>query len=109
MNEAERARELARARAELEELLSKPIPKKKLPEQPKRDAEVFRMLPGSRWVARPVAASAYVAYEPTWRDRWEETRRAVADAAPEARDQWGLGLWGQETMDDVVKRQNGND
>jgi hypothetical protein len=108
--------DVEKARAELEEFLSKPFPKKRPPPsnpEVKRDAEVFQMLPGKRpWVARPVAASSYVGYAPTQADRLEEIRREVAKAAREARlraDRFGLGLWSRETIDDVVRRQNGDD
>jgi hypothetical protein len=105
MNEREKAR------LELEEILSKPFPKKS--QAPPKDAEVYQMFPGKRrWVAHPVAASAYVPYEPTFQDELMETQRAVAQAARRARvqrDEFGLGHWGFETLDELVRRQNGDD
>jgi len=108
--------EREKARRELAEILSKPFPKKKNdPQPPPEDAQVYRIIPGRqkrKWIAQPVAASAYVPYEPTSQDALlAETREAVAQAAREARlrDPSGLGLYRHETLDELVKRQNGND
>jgi hypothetical protein len=64
-----------------------------------------------KWTAEPVATVNSVRYEPKDIDRLIELRRANAQWAREARmrhDPFGLGLYGQyETIDDVVRRQEG--
>jgi hypothetical protein len=53
--------------------------------------------------------TSYVAVEPTAADEIEELRRAVANAARAERmqaDPLGIGLYGGESMADVVKRQD---
>jgi len=59
---------------------------------------------------RRLKAGTTVAYEPTALDRLVEVQRAVAAAARAdrlARDPFGVGLYGGETIDNVVRRQNG--
>jgi hypothetical protein len=101
----------------VEEWLNTPWPSerpKPKPPAPKA-AEVTPLWPWRRrrWTAEPVAATSYVAVEPTTADFLEEARRANARAARDARrraDPLGCGIWVQdETMDEIVRRQNGDD
>ena len=87
-----------------------PEPKPK-PLPPPADVIPFNPFPiGRRWSAEPSATVNSVPYEPTALDRLVEVQRAVAAAARAdrlARDPFGVGLYGGETIDDVVRRQNG--
>jgi hypothetical protein len=82
--------------------------------KPLPEAEIvpFNPWPVSRaWTAEPLGTVNSVPYEPTALDRLVETQRAVAAAARAdrlARDPFGLSLYGEETIDDVVRRQNGD-
>ena len=96
--------------------LEGPEPPPKPKPKPEPEADVIRFEPwGPRrpWRAEPPAASNSMPYEPTALDRLMETQRAVAAAARadrRRRDPFGLGLYGdRENIDDVVRRQNGDE
>ena|SRR6516225_180936 len=109
---------LAERRAEFERLLAQPMPDASPEEiarnaalRRQKNAEVFELWPWrkQRWTAEPTKTTSYVAVEPTAADEIEELRRAVANSAREARmqaDPLGIGLYGGETMADVVRRQD---
>jgi hypothetical protein len=99
----------------IKKFLEGPEPPPK-PRPPEPEAGVIQLDPwGPRrpWRAEPPAASNALPYEPTDLDRLVETQRRVAAAARadrQRRDPWGLGLYGEyETIDDLVRRQNGDD
>jgi len=81
------------------------------PAPPKAEIVPFNPFPPRRrWTAEPPAASNSMPYVPSALDRLVETQRAVAQAAREdrrRRDPFGLGLYGYETIEDLVRRQNG--
>jgi hypothetical protein len=96
----------------VEELLKGPKPKPK-PLPPAAEVVPFNPFPvGRKWTAEPLGTVNAVPYEPTAIDRLVEVQRAVAQAARAdrlARDPFGLGHWGGETIEDVVRRQNGDE
>ena len=108
--------ELAALRKEFDRLITEGPPRVKPPEPPPApDAEVVPFNPwGPRrpWRAEPLAASNALPYEPTALDRQIEMQRANAQAARLdrlRRDPFGLAIYGgHETIDDVVRRQNGD-
>jgi hypothetical protein len=108
--------ELKAAKERFAERLAEPIPRAKPKPKPEPEAEVvpFNPFPWGRrrWTAEPVGTTSYRAWEPTGLDRLAEVQRAVASAARQSRasrDPFGIGHWGHETMDDLIRRQNGDD
>jgi hypothetical protein len=84
--------------------------------RPKPEPPVAEVIPfnpwGPRrpWQALPPAASNAMPYQPTDIDRLVELQRANAQAAIEdrlRRDPFGTGIWGHESLEDLVRRQNG--
>jgi hypothetical protein len=75
-------------------------------------AEVIPLNPwpvGRKWTAEPSATVNSMPYVPTAIDRLVELQRAnaaAARAARLARDPCGVGLYGEETIEDIVRRQN---
>jgi hypothetical protein len=64
---------------------------------------------GRKWTAEPLGTVNSVPYQPTDIDRLVEVQRAVAEAARAdrlRRDPFGCGLYGMETIEDVVRRQD---
>jgi hypothetical protein len=97
----------------IEEILKGPKPKPK-PLPPAADVVPFNPFPvGRKWTAEPLGTVNSVPYEPTTIDRLVELQREVAAAARadrRRRDPFGLGIWGgAESIDEVVRRQNGDD
>jgi hypothetical protein len=96
----------------VEEILKGPKPKPK-PLPPAAEVVPFNPFPvGRKWTAEPLGTVNSVPYEPTAIDRLVELQRAVAQAARadrRRRDPFGVGHWGHETIDDLVRRQNGDE
>jgi hypothetical protein len=88
--------------------------KRKALEAKQADVVPFNPWPTARrpWTAEPSAASNAMPYAPSATDRLMETQRAVAAAARQdrlRRDPWGLGLYSHESLEDVIRRQNGDE
>ena len=65
-----------------------------------------------RWTVTPVGVTSARDIPPTYADELEEVRRANARAARAARRRadGGFGIWNwEETIDEMVARQNGDD
>jgi hypothetical protein len=96
----------------IEEILKGPKPEPK-PLPPAAEVVPFNPFPvGRKWTAEPLGTVNSVPYEPTALDRLVEVQRAVAQAARAdrlSRDPFGVGLYSTETIDDVVRRQNGDE
>jgi hypothetical protein len=68
--------------------------------------------PRRPWTAEPAGTVNSVAVAPNDLDYLVQLQRANAAAARAdrlARDPFGLGLYGHESLDDLVRRQNGDD
>jgi hypothetical protein len=90
-----------------------PPPKPPEPELPEANILPFTPWgPSRKWTAEPAGTVNSVHGEPTDIDRLIETQRAVAEAARadrRRRDPFGTGIYGHETLEEILRRQDGHD